>query len=464
MPLTDARGEPTSSSNRAALDGFERALGELNAYVSDPLATINGVIAADPSFVLGHLLKAHLLLLSTERGAEPELKRALDAAEALSAKANDRERGHMKAARAWLNGNYQGVPELLEGVLIEHPRDLLALQIAHIGDFFVGDALSLRDRIARVLPAWDDKVPGYGFVVSMHAFGLEEMGDYGAAEAAAKRAIALNPKDAWGIHAFAHVCEMQARHADGMHWLESREQDWSPGNFFAVHNWWHLALYYLDRGDIEKVLALYDGPIRVNRSKVALDMLDAAAMLWRLKLIDVDCGARWNELSDLYAAQAEDAYYAFNDMHGMMCFAATGRAAEAKRLLAAQTRLAQEGRGVNAMMAREVGLPVCLALDAFGKGDYATTVELFLNLRPKANRFGGSHAQRDVLTQTLIVAALKNGQHRLARALSNERMALKPKSASSHAFLARAFAGLGDTSAAAKAEKTAASLRGPLKH
>ena len=40
-------------------------------------------------------------------------------------------------------------------------------------------------------------------------------------------------------------------------------------------------------------------------------------------------------------------------------------------------------------------------LDAFGKGDYATTVELLVNLRPKANRFGGSHAQRDLLERVV---------------------------------------------------------------
>ena len=464
MALNDARGEPTSSSNRAALDGFETAVAELNAYVGDPLATINGVIEADPSFVLGPILKAHILSLSTERAAEPELRRTVEAAEALDHNANARERGHIRAVRVWLDGQYHEMPNLLEKVLIDHPRDLLALQIAHIGDFFVGDALNLRDRIARVLPAWDERVPGYGYALSMHAFGLEEMGDYGAAEAAAKRAIALNPKDAWGIHAFAHVCEMQARHADGIAWLESREKDWAAGNFFQIHNWWHLALYYLDRGDVAKVLALYDGPIRSGHSKIALDMLDAAALLWRLHLLDVDCGARWDELTTLYSPLTDDAYYAFNDMHAMMCFTATGRAAEAAKLLGAQETLASEWSGTNAMMTREIGLPVCQAIHAFGHGDYATTVDLLLSPRTKANRFGGSHAQRDVLTQTLIVAALKSGQQRLARALANERIALKPASASGHGFLARALAALGDQAGAAREEAKAASLRGPIKH
>ena len=38
--------------------------------------------------------------------------------------------------------------------LIDYPHDLLALQIAHVGDFFLGSSTILRDRIAQVLPAW----------------------------------------------------------------------------------------------------------------------------------------------------------------------------------------------------------------------------------------------------------------------------------------------------------------------
>jgi hypothetical protein len=111
------------------------------------------------------------------------------------------------------------------------------------------------------------------------------------------------------------------------------------------------------------------------------------------------------------------------------------------------------------MMTREVGLPVCRALLASARGDYATTVELLLAVRPKAARFGGSHAQRDVLTQTLIGAALKSGDYRLARALANERIALKPNSASGFAYLARALKGLGDEAGVERAEQAAARCR-----
>ena len=42
-----------------------------------------------------------------------------------------------------------------------------------------------------------------------------------------------------------------------------------------------------------------------------------------------------------------------------------------------------------------------------------------------AHRFGGSHAQRDLVDQTLMDAAIRAGQPRLARRLLNEPLLAK---------------------------------------
>src|SRR5690606_16499423 len=102
MGLKDCRDVPVSTDNCASLDGFERALKLLNGYFADPLAAIDKVLEADPRFVLGHCFRAALMLMSTEKGAEPELRRSVEAAEALAASANEREKGHLAALRAWL--------------------------------------------------------------------------------------------------------------------------------------------------------------------------------------------------------------------------------------------------------------------------------------------------------------------------------------------------------------------------
>jgi tetratricopeptide (TPR) repeat protein len=302
----------------------------------------------------------------------------------------------------------------------------------------------LRDRVARVLPYWNESAPGFGFVRGMHAFGLEECGDYVHAEQAGRRALELNARDPWAVHAVAHVMEMQGRLAEGIDWLESRAPDWSPDNGFAFHNWWHLALYYLDLGEHAKVLELYDRRIRPGRSQVILEMIDATAMLWRLHLRGVDVGDRWTELADAWEPLAADAHYAFNDTHAMMAFVAAGRAATARTLLAALRARADHGGGTNAAMTREVGLPVCVALAAFGRGEWDVVIEMLRPVRLVAHRFGGSHAQRDILSLTLVEAALRGGESRLARALAAERTQVKPTSPFNWRLTARAQTLLGE--------------------
>src|SRR5690606_16939333 len=141
--------------------------------------------------------------------------------------------------------DWGGACAAFDRVLVDHPRDAFALQTAHLFDFYRGDALNLRNRVSRVLPHWTPSVPGYSYVLGMHAFGLEEQNQYPEAESTARRALELQRRDPWSIHAVTHVMEMQGRIDEGIAWLESRERDWAPENAFAPHNYWHLALYYL---------------------------------------------------------------------------------------------------------------------------------------------------------------------------------------------------------------------------
>lgn len=427
MNTTDRRGEPLSTTDSRALDGYEAALHLLNGFYADPLAVIDDTLAEFPDFVMGHCLRAGLFLISTEKAAEPELRRSVEAAEALAFRANDRERGHIAAARAWLDGDFRKAADRYGRVLIDHPRDLLALQIAHQCDFFLGHAPSLRDRPVRVLPFWDEGLPGFGYVLGMYAFGLEEMGDYRRAEAAGRQAVDLEPRDPWAVHAVAHVMEMEGRTREGIDWLAGRAGHWAPDNMLAFHNWWHLALYHLELGEVDRVLDLYDTRIRPRPSGVELETLDASSMLWRLHLRGVDVGNRWKDLADTWEPLVDNGYYAFNDMHAMMAFVGDNRTAAAGRLIATLERRAG-GTGSNATMTRDVGLPVTRAIQAFGAGDHARAVDLLLPVRPIAHHFGGSHAQRDVLSLTLIEAAIRAGHARLARALAAERAALKPDS------------------------------------
>jgi tetratricopeptide (TPR) repeat protein len=459
VTLTDVRGLPVTASSAASVAAYDQALESLLSFTGDPLGTIEAALAADPGFVLGHCLRADLLLLATDRRYVPEALGSVVRAEELAADATEREQWHVAAARAWADGEFVRAADLWERALLAEPRDALALIAAHQADFFLGASQSLRDRIARVLPAWDADVPGYGYVLGMYAFGLEEMGDYAAAGEHGRHAVELNPRDAWAVHAVAHTYEMQGRLGDGVSWLTTREDDWARDNFFAIHNWWHLSLYHLDLEQPGDAVAIYDTRIRRDRSAELLNLLDASALLWRLGLSEVDVGDRWREVGDAWRGHVDDGWYAFNDAHAMMAFAAVGDEPAATALLATLGRAAG-GRGTNAAMTRDVGLPTARALWAFGTGRYAEALEHLLPVRFVASRFGGSHAQRDLVHMTCIEAAHRAGDHRLARALLNERLALKPTSPHNWLWLARSRSAAGDEAGARAARERASSLLG----
>ena len=282
----------------------------------------------------------------------------------------------------------------------------------------------LRDRIGRVFPAWDQSVPGYHAVLGMYAFGLEETGDYVQAERIGRLSVELEPRDGWGQHAVAHVLEMQNRRSEGTTWMRSTAEAWSRDSFFAAHNWWHLALFHLGLDEIDEVLQLFDGPVYGKKSSVALEMIDASALPWRLHLRGIDVGNRFEVLADNWTPFAKAGNYAFNDVHAMMAFVGANRVGAANDILEAQ-RSAMEAAGDNASFTREVGHPAALAIQAFFEGDYAKAVRLLRPIRSYAHRFGGSHAQRDIIDLTLIEAAARSGQARLAQALRVERARVK---------------------------------------
>ena len=425
----DLRGVPVSSGRAADLESYEMALAQFQTYVGDPIATLDAALAESPDFVMGHLFKGLALFTQSEKAFVPAAAAALGEAVRRDARANDRERGLMLALRRFLDGDWNDGCRQLDRVLVDHPRDALAVQTAHLMDFYRGDAQNLRNRVSRVLPHWDESVPGYSYLLGMHAFGLEEMNQYPEAEATARHALDLQPRDAWAVHAVAHVMEMQGRIDEGIAWLESRRDDWAPDNAFAFHNWWHLALFHMDRADWDRALALYDADIHPGPTQFALPLVDATALLWRLSLEGVDVGPRFAAVADEWEARlpTDRGFYAFNDVHAILAFVAARRESAAAQLLAELEAAALQG-GTNAMMSRDVGLPLARGIVAFGQGRHADAIAAIEPMRDDAHRFGGSHAQRDLVTLTLIAAALRAGRKALARHYIAERRMHKPGS------------------------------------
>lgn len=143
----------------------------------------------------------------------------------------------------------------------------------------------LLNRIESALPAWTPEDKYYSTMLGMLSFGLEEAGQYERAEQTGLEAVERNAKDVWAIHAVTHTYEMQAQFQKGMDYLDQRLNDWATGNFFLNHNWWHYALYTLEAGQDERALKIHDTVLfNEDSSNIALQLLDATALCWRLHL------------------------------------------------------------------------------------------------------------------------------------------------------------------------------------
>jgi len=429
--------EEPAGVGAAALGHYRRALHELRCFVGDPVGSIEAVLAEEPDFAMAHAFKGWLFGLSTEKAAEPVTHACATALNRLAA--TPRERAHAAALTALSEGRWHVAGRILAEHTADLPLDGLAIQAGHQIDFFTGEATLMRERVSRALPAWSPELPGYHALLGMQAFGLEECGEYTSAEEAGRRAIDLQPRDGWAQHAVAHVLEMQSRQADGIAWMRRNEAAWTGDSFLQIHNWWHLALFHYERGEVDAILDLYDGPIAGAGSTYVLNLDDASAILWRLHLGGVDVGDRWEKLAALWQPKAKDGCYAFNDMHAMMAFAAAGHIEAQRDLIAAQVE-AMGRDDDNARFTSEVGHAAALGIQAFAQGRHADAIKLLRPLPPIAHRFGGSHAQRDVIELTLIEAALRAGEGSLARSLSAKRLARRASSPLSHLFVQRATA------------------------
>ncbi len=430
MSNTDVRGNPSASHSRAAQAAVERALWRMMSFYDTPLADLDTAIAEDPGWALPHVMKAGFLLSLTEPALRPAADAHLSQARAHAAAASPREHAHLESVQCLLEGRWHQACRIWDEVLIQHPRDALALQWAHLWDFHRGDANSLRQRPARALPEWDAADPLYAHVLGLHAFGLEECNLYPQAEEAGRHALALEPRAPWAVHAVAHVMEMQGRFEEGSSWLRQHQAAWADGNGFSTHLWWHKSLFRLEALDTAGVLRLVDAHLSGPALQVTLHRVDAAAMLWRLHLLGEDVSAHgaalcagW-ELADDHAGHS-----AFNDAHAVVARLCAGdlHGAEAWLARCAERALsAEDARRANHLVAREVGLPLMRGLLALARGDADHATDLIYPVRCVATQWGGSHAQRDLIDQTLLAAAAQGSRRSVGRALVNERCLAKP--------------------------------------
>jgi len=401
--------ELTAASGEAAR-AFDDTVWAYVAFSREPGVPLKRALQADPAMPMALCLQGyffHLMglpaLAAKAKGVHASLLKIKTT--------NSRKQKHITALNAWCEGEFERTCEILDGILKDHPRDFLALKLANYLYFYMGDAANVRNGPARALPHWDESTPGYGHLLALHAFGLEESGDYAAAERAGRRATEINPADPWAVHAVAHVMEMQQRAAEGATWIESLASHWDTANFFRFHLWWHLALMHWGAGRPGEALRLYDANVWADGSSENLSLCNDISLLARLELAGVDVGRRWDAAAQVVRDQAGGSVMAFVDAHYALALGSVPPL---------------EDHGTTARVHAAVGRAVCDGVVAWRGKDYARTVELLAPVRADFHKLGGSHAQRDLFVLILLDAAIKTRDGALSRTVLAERAALRP--------------------------------------
>ena len=411
-PHRDRLGLELSAANGEAARAFDETVWAYVGFSREPGVPLKRALQADPAMPMAICLQGYFMHLMGLPGLIPKAHAALSSLQKISGM-NSREKKHAAALGAWCDGELERTCQILDGILAEYPRDFLALKLSNYLYFYMGDAANVRDGPARALKAWDEKIPGFGHLLALHAFGLEESGDYAAAERAGRRATEINPADPWAVHAVAHVMEMQDRAAEGATWIETLAPHWDTVNFFRFHLWWHLALMHWSAGRPGEALALYDARVWGDGSSENLSLCNDISMLARLEIAGVDVGGRWDAAAKVVREQAGGSVMAFVDAHYALALGSVPPLEE---------------HGTTARVHSTVGRAVCDGAVAWRLKDYSRAANLLAPVRKELWRIGGSHAQRDLFVLMLLDAAVKSGNGPLAGSVRAERATLRPSS------------------------------------
>ena len=207
-----------------------------------------------------------------------------------------------------------------------------------------------------------------------------------------------------------NVMETQNRHEEGIHYLESLSHTWENCNsMLYTHNYWHIALFYLAKGNIGKVLSLYDRQVWGKAQKESpKDQVGAISLLLRLELLGINVGDRWETLASYLLPRLHEHALPFQDLHYIYALARSGQRVLAEVMLASMEEYALQVKPTLRKAWIEIAIPAAKGAIAHANGDWKTTEKLFKPILPNLYQIGGSHAQRDLFQKIYANACQKS--------------------------------------------------------
>ena len=417
MSLADRYGLTLSTTSAVAAERYQEGMDTLLSYGFGADQAFAAAAGADEGFALAH---AGAALFALFQGDGATAKTAMAAARRLVAGATRREQQHVEALAAIVGGEAARGLGLIDEHVKEFPRDALLVNQAASTIGLGGRADREQFRVAfveRLASAYGDD----WWFQSALAFGYHEVGRYAESRHLSELSLQQCPGNANASHNIAHVCYETVANEDGFALLSEWLRGYDRRAPFYCHLAWHLGLFELQCGRPERALAIYERDI-AESSNPRLDLIDGSALLWRFDLYDCRTGPLpWRRLADL-AARVTRPGFVFGDIHAALAYASVGDTEALAALTEGLEALDAKGHPI----AGTVALPLVRGIAAYTAGDYAGALDHLEPVDGQIHRIGGSHAQWELLEETMVVCRLRLGRYDDASRLLRRRLAGRP--------------------------------------
>lgn len=409
---TDALGNPVSGSP-VAVAHLDDAVDRILRHDGGVVDAVRRARQADPTFGLARAV----LAMVDPAVAETELA---DARRLVAESGTAYERSLVAFLDVLLRHGMWASAGAGRRHVRDHPRDLL-------GAGLVGTMVERSTRPdvhEAVLAVYEPsrRVLGdHPYLLCMVGFVAQEQGRFIEAGELAQQALDAQPTSVTAAHLLAHVRLETAEHATGLIWLDGFRAGMDPTGDYVHHLGWHAALHALALGDGDDVLArLYvlAGPDCDDFRHV----VDNGTLLMRCRLCGVvgpdddPTHGRAGSPPRAWLTEVPSMYVGF---HAAVGLAVQKRPDDLRTMAASCEQMTAPGTS-------DLLAPLARALADYCVGRHGAAADALWALRPTMYRWGGSRAQREVVEDLLVDAAIRGARPEVAAQVLTERIDRRP--------------------------------------